>query len=326
MKKDEPKLPISDDKQPNSTGNEEVKSEQVEEKVEETDPIVDAPEESKGTYPVTYDTAIGNKVIRTPKSLSPIGHMTDVVAIATDLGFPSPYEYLKMMVESSSNTITRPGDALILYQKSRELNVGWTIALENIYMIPTTGGTKTALSVHLAKAMLQTRSNVKWIQTKDFAPVYTYVAKIGNEKILVTDLNELSSEYILYETTTAFKNHDYSLDAIPVTYLSTGGKRAIKTYVSEYKFTRKRIIDGEVITDTVVSSFSLQEAMDAGLVKEKGNYYKYPKLMLDHRSFMNGARKIASDILLGMYAPAELDGVEGVTILMDENGNPIKTV
>lgn len=300
-------------------------------KLEDDNQQVNKSENSVDTDEVHYDiseynTKVGNRLVKAPTSLTPIGYMTDVVAISNDLGYGKPYQYLEMMVKHSSNAITRPGDALILYQKSRELNIGWSVALENIYMIPTKGGTKTAISVHLAKAMLRTRSNVTWEQSKDFGHVYKYVAKIGTEVIILDDLDELSYEYVLYDTVTAFKNHDTSSNKIPVTYVTKNGVRVSYDRVSEYIFKRDRKVGNKVITESVTSFFTLKQAEAADLIKPKGNYEKYPNLMLDHRAFMNGARKIAPDIMLGMYAPAELDGVEGVTVLLDKDGNPIKNI
>jgi hypothetical protein len=273
-----------------------------------------------------HNTLIGNKLIKAPKSLTPIGHMTDVVAISNDLGFASPLEYLTFMVKSSTNSITREGDALLLYQKSREINVGWTTALENIYMIPTKGGTKISISVHLAKAMLITRSNVTWKLIKDFEPAYNYLALINDEKVIFKYNEPLPEKHVIYNTTNELKNHDNSNGIIGLIPILKEGKPVIITRVTEYEFRRTRIVNGKNHEDVIHSRFSLKDAEAAELIKPSGNYNKYPNIMIDHRAFMNGARAIAPDILFGMYAPAELDQVEGTTVLLDENGNPIEVI
>lgn len=271
-------------------------------------------------------SSMQNKLATVPKSLTPIGYMTDVVAISHDLGFKNPLEYLTFMVNNSSNSITRPGDALMLYQKSRELNIGWTTALEHIYLIPTKGGTKTAISVHMAKAMLTTRSNVTWKVLKDYEPVYNYLALISGTKVIYGYNDPLPEKHKIYYTTEELKQHDNSTGYVGLIPILKDGKPHVISRVTEYEFRRIRIVNGKEHEDIVTSKFSLKDAEIAGLMKEGGNYYKYPNTMIDHRAFMTGARAIASDILLGMYAPAELDQVEGTTVLLDKEGNPIEVI
>lgn len=270
-------------------------------------------------------TNIGDKLIVTPQSLAPIGHMTDVVAISNDLGFTNPLQYMEYMVKHSTNSLSAVGDGLLLYQKSRELNIGFTTALENIYLIPTGNGTKTSISVHLAKAMLMLRSTTQWELIKEFEPQYDYVSKVDDKLVVYKAGEPLPPNHIIVYSKKEFAEQN-ALGKIALLAVTLEGKLVVKDYVTEYKFTRTFFVDGEKVTKTITSRFSLREAEQAGLIKPKGNYEKYPKLMIDHRAFMNGGRAIAPDILLGMYAPAELSDMEGSTTLLDKDGNPIKKV
>lgn len=255
----------------------------------------------------------------------PIGHATDLVVISNELGFAKPLDYLAHMVKHSTNSLSSEGDALMLYQKSRELNIGWTTALENIYLIPTKGGTKTSISVHLAQAMLRMRSDITWELVREYEPIHTLIGKIGDVKVMYNYNDKYPPNHKIVNSPAEFKEVETAGEYIPLMPVIKNGKFIVEDIVTEYKFTRKRIVNGELKVEVVNSKFSINDANRAGLIKPDGNYEKYPELMLDHRAFMNGARKIAGDILLGMYAPAELsDMEEGSTILLDRDGNPIK--
>lgn len=58
--------------------------------------------------------------------------------------------------------------------------------------------------------------------------------------------------------------------------------------------------------EIAVVSFSLEEARKAGLIKQGGGWEKYPADLLFARCMTRGIRRIAPDIILGMYTVDEL--------------------
>jgi hypothetical protein len=53
--------------------------------------------------------------------------------------------------------------------------------------------------------------------------------------------------------------------------------------------------------------FSYEDAQNAGLIKAGGNWIKYKKTMLQHRSDSIAARKAYPDLFTGCYTPEEID-------------------
>lgn len=62
--------------------------------------------------------------------------------------------------------------------------------------------------------------------------------------------------------------------------------------------------------ETLKSTFSLDDARRAGLIKSGGAWEKYPRDLLFARALMQGARKAAPDVVMGLYTKEELDSIE----------------
>lgn len=58
------------------------------------------------------------------------------------------------------------------------------------------------------------------------------------------------------------------------------------------------------------SEFTIAEAKTAGLVKPGGNWVKSPRDMLFARAVMRACRRVAPDVLAGMYAAEEFEGAD----------------
>ena len=88
-------------------------------------------------------------------------------------------------------------------------------------------------------------------------------------------------------------------------------------YVTEYEFTRYRMINGKEREVHATSHFSFTEAQKADFFG-KDTYKKYPRIMIGHRAFVLGARDIASDVLMGVMESTELKMVEGIDLSPDD--------
>lgn len=64
--------------------------------------------------------------------------------------------------------------------------------------------------------------------------------------------------------------------------------------------------------EVLKSTFSLDDARRAGLIKSGGAWEKYPRDLLFARALMQGARKAAPDVVMGLYTKEELDSIDPV--------------
>ena len=88
-------------------------------------------------------------------------------------------------------------------------------------------------------------------------------------------------------------------------------------YVTEYKFTRYKMINGKEHEVTATSHFSFTEAQAAGLF-DKDTYKKYPRVLIGHRAFTLGARDIAPDAIMGCCEMTELKIINGQDLSNDD--------
>lgn len=98
----------------------------------------------------------------------------------------------------------------------------------------------------------------------------------------------------------------------------------VANYVTSITFYRYSKLLKRVIEET--STYTFKEAQDAGLT-EKDVWKKYPRQMLYARAFSLGARRIANDLLLGIYSIEEMSNErnainfnytdDGQTIIID---------
>lgn len=222
-------------------------------------------------------------------------------------------ELFTEIAKDSNTGVTTPAMAMMLYHKAKELGIGWANAISHMHLVQG----KLGIDIHIIKAILRRPSAMITVEKlEDFRPLYKFVAKdftttyttdtLPANAVIVNDFKDKIQE-----------------GQIPVIYLPTVTVDANGTEVSSiepydyrttYKFTRKKLHpDGKLVTEVVESSFSWQEALVAQLPLDRsGNFntnsawYKYRKLMMDHRAFTFGARDIAADLLLGAYETTEL--------------------
>lgn len=73
-----------------------------------------------------------------------------------------------------------------------------------------------------------------------------------------------------------------------------------------------------------ISTFTMEDARRAGLVRQGGNWEKYPKAMLFARAFTAGARAYCPAVGMGMaiYTPEELEVVAGNAHHAEQEGVP----
>lgn len=249
--------------------------------------------------------------------------------------------FLKKVMATDKGGIKSVNEGLAVLMRAQDLQLPFSTCIEHIHVI----NGKTGVDIHIAKSLLL-RAGVTWECTKDYTPQYQYTD--GNTIYLETQLPDYcvkcrTSKEAEDKTTNdtvgvyplkwymdlkgniynEFQVSDKCVEAINKAHamkLAAEGKFPIMRvpaqpidYVTEYKFTRYKVVNGKERVMTVVSHFSLSEATQAELVT-KDNYKKFPRVMVSHRAFILGARDIADDLLMGVMDTTELKVAEGLDL------------
>nr|DAW71220.1 MAG TPA: hypothetical protein [Crassvirales sp.] len=241
--------------------------------------------------------------------------------------------FLKKYMASDKGGIKSVSDGLAILTRAQDMQLPFSTCVEHIHVI----NGKTGVDIHIVKALLS-RAGVVWECTKDYAPQYQYTD--GNTIYIETQLPDYCVKCrTAKEAIDATKNgsvgvypvqwfqdlkgniynefqvSDKCVHAINKTHalkLANEGSFPIiripaqpVDYVTEYKFTRYKVINGIEREVTCTSHFSYSEAQVADFFK-KDTYTKYARILIGHRAFTYGARDIASDTLMGVMESGEL--------------------
>ena len=248
--------------------------------------------------------------------------------------------YLKSIIGTDKAGFKTIAEGIAIYNRAQDLNLPFTGCIEHIHVI----NGKTGIDIHLIKAMLS-RAAIKWDCTKDYVAQYEYTD--GSNVYIENNLpdyckkcksqkeaNECTDDdivgvypvrfytdikgniYRAYQLNANFKQVSGVIEANA--FLAQGGKQIPVyripsqpvDYVTEYEFTRYKVIHGEKVIQKAKGHFSYSEALAAEFFK-KDTYVKYGRVMIGHRAFTLGARDIASDILFGCMETSELKIVSG---------------
>lgn len=264
-----------------------------------------------------------------------------VINLLDEKQLASAEVFLKKFMTSEKGGIKSIADGLSILARAQDLQLPFTTCIEHIHVI----NNKTGIDIHIIKSLLS-RAGVVWKCTKDYAPQYQYTD--GNTIYLETQLPDycvkcrtakeaidltkddtigvypvqwftdlkgnIYNEFGVSEKCVKAINKQHALK------LASEGKFPVIRipaqpidYVTEYEFTRYRMINGKERVTTAVSHFSYSEAQTAELFK-KDTYKNYARIMIGHRAFTLGARDIANDVLMGCMETTELKIIENAPI------------
>ena len=249
--------------------------------------------------------------------------------------------FLKKVIASDKGGIKSVNEGLAVLMRAQDLQLPFSTCIEHIHVI----NGKTGVDVHIIKSLLS-RAGVTWKCTKDYTPQYQYTD--GNTIYLETQLPEYcvkcrtakDAESITTDDVvgvypvkwfTDLKGNIYNefqvsskcviaINKQHAAKLANEGKFPIIRiaaqpidFVTEYEFTRYKMINGKEREITCKSHFSYSEAQTAELFT-KDTYIKYARILIGHRAFTLGARDIGSDLLMGVMESSELKIVEGIDL------------
>lgn len=245
--------------------------------------------------------------------------------------------FLKKIMVSDKGGIKSVNEGLAVLMRAKDLQLPFSSCIEHIHVI----NGKTGIDIHIIRSLLS-RVGVTWKCTKDYAPQYEYTD--GNTIYLGTQLPEYcvkcrNAKEAEERTTddvvgvypvrwyadlkgSIYRENEISdkcvkaINRIHATKLASEGKFPVIRiaaqpidFVTEYEFTRYRVINGKEVVTNATSHFSYKEACAAGFFDKDGGkdtYKKYGRIMIGTRAFTYGARDIASDVLMGCYETSEL--------------------
>ena len=284
-------------------------------------------------------SALTTTVHRTPTTSLNALNLFDEKQIAAAESF------LTRIMRSDKGGIKSVNDGLAIMMRANDLQLPFSTCIEHIHVI----NGKTGVDIHIIKALLS-RAGVTWECTKDYAPQYQYTDgdNIYNETQLPTYCVKCRSAKEAETATTEdvvgvyplrwyadLKGNIYNqfgitdkcviaLNKAHALKIANEGKFPVIRiaarpidYVTEYKLTRYRMINGKERVQEAVSHFSLSEAQAADMFT-KDTYKKYPRIMIGHRAFVYGARDIASDLLMGVMETTELKSIEGIDLAPED--------
>lgn len=249
--------------------------------------------------------------------------------------------FLKKFMTSEKGGIKSVADGLAILTRAQDLQLPFSTCIEHIHVI----NGKTGVDIHIIKSLLS-RAGVVWECTKDYTPQYQYTD--GNTIYLETQLpqyvvkcrtakeaEEKTNDDVVgvypVKWYTDLKGNIYNefqisdkcvkcINKVQALNVAKEGKFPIirvnaqpVDFVTEYKFTRYKMINGKEHKIVSVSHFSYTEAQNAGLF-DKDTYKKYFRILIGHRAFTLGARDIASDVIIGCQETTELKIVNDVDI------------
>lgn len=253
-----------------------------------------------------------------------VNQSTQVVTTSFE-DFKSLDDMLKFgetICKSNLSPLKTPQDVVAALLMGRELGMGVMVSINNIY--PING--KASSGIHIIAGQLL-KAGISYKVLSDYEPVFAIAIKGAPD-------GEGKATYI------TVKKEPYSYE------LKDGeirGKSVIDI-VTIIEFSRVlKQPDGSFIPMTIVSKFyksDIPEDFISG-AKAKDNYLKYENVMMYTRCFTNGSKRIADDVILGLYETSELADAnnvpykveDGVATIIDSNpkqkenvGNPTSNV
>lgn len=272
---------------------------------------------------------VSHQVTTTNKNLGVVNLLDDKQLAAAEV-------FLKKIMTSDKGGIKSVNEGLAILMRANDLNLPFSTCIEHIHVI----NGKTGVDVHIIKSLLS-RAGVIWKCTKDYTPQYQftdgtniysetqlpdYVIKCRNAKEAEEATKDETVGVYPVHWYTDLKGNIYNEQQVSdkcvkcinkahaMNVVKEGKFPVIRVpaqpidYVTEYEFTRYKVINGKEHIMTTKSHFSFSEAQAADFFT-KDTYKKYARVMIGHRAFVLGARDIASDLLFGVMETSELDTV-----------------
>ncbi len=240
----------------------------------------------------------------------------------------------KDLIASGKMNVKTPSEALAMYIKSQELGLPFITATDHMHMI----NGKAGVDIHVLRAMVLTAGGIYWETIQDYQPLYEYkdntgaTIAIGYSDDCLPDSFDIpkgKDPDELKHSAINIKNKGNIPVFKSISYVDMGDNIKRINYGTIIKF--ERIItmsDNTKRTIVEYGKFTTKDMVVAGLHLRKNgevNYSSphllYENVLQEHRSWTFGARKIAADILMGLYEIKELYDMTDVKYNVDDTGS-----
>lgn len=226
-------------------------------------------------------------------------------------------EVFTQIASSKISGIESAADAMVVYYKCHDLGISWSMGLDHMFNIDG----KTGVDIHIIYAMVLKDNDIKFRILKNADYVYQYVTKNG----IYTDEDKPDNLVVVSPNPTEAETKPIkdagNIPAIKqkeILFTYKIGNIDVPFYNREAVIEFTRIRENDTLTS--VGKFSNKDAYIAGLLtkdngelKLKSAWFKYNENQLYVRAFTMGARRIASDKLLGVYEKTELYDVKDIS-------------
>lgn len=249
-------------------------------------------------------------------------HNAELVPISwtNEVSFDTMLEHASKLVSSALVPFKKPEDLVLVWQYGKDIGLSFSQAINELYPIPGSGGTRVCAGVHIHEAILLA-GDIKYQIIEDAVEVQHY--KIKGLGTVILSMKEVQSkiEDSYYQIVTAAdfdsngkltveKTAKFMIMRVDCPQLPEGypNKR------TSIRFIRKSKNIDEVV------DYYLHEAAEAGFLS-KSNWGQHQRAMLYARCFTKGAKRYGSDLLKNLGEVSEVAQYSGVDYEIDENGN-----
>jgi len=242
----------------------------------------------------------------------------------------------KDMVASGKMNVKTTAEAIVMFLKARELNLPFITASDHMHMV----NGKAGVDIHILRAKILMAGFIYWETETDYEPLYEYRDNTNAVVDVCYNDNQLPDIYVIPNGNTSdLLKEDVariiSIGKIPVfksvQMLNVGNGSKIANRGTVIRFERQIVMpNGEQKILTEKGRFTTRETFEAGLhlkkdgiVNEYSPHLAYQQVMQEHRAWTYGARKIGSDIILGLYEIKELYDINKTYYTITEEGNAV---
>lgn len=267
------------------------------------------------------------------KELVPIDQVQnkDLVPMSgfNDIGLPNDpklqLQYLREIAEGQNAGVTSTGDVIMLASMAKEFGMGISAAIRNIHIMKDKkkGTSKMILSYHVLKALLEKYNDIiDYECIMPYGPIYQYITADG----LQIPGNNLPSNANIVALAELEQLGGNLLNVAPLPATDAKGNMlGIPLTIDNgitYRFSRLRPVlgqKGKFEVRSIEQSFYLSMAVKQGLWKEAGMWDKRPDIMCEKTCIVEGFRKIASDLAMGMMTNVDF-GIDDERMDIDTEG------
>ena len=239
-----------------------------------------------------------------------------------ETGFDTMLEYAEKLVKSSIVPFKTGADLMMAWQFGKDIGLSFSQSTNELYPIPSKGGTRMSAGVHIHEAILL-HGGVTYVIIEDAVEIEYY--KVGGLGVLKLSMKEIM-EGVKTKEYQILKAVDFDADKkLKTDFVQTGTyllkriacptlKEGFTDRRTRIKFTRES--NGmEMCIDYLMS-----EAVAAGLIT-KSNWSAFLVDMLYTRCFTRGSKRIASDLLKNLKETSAMANLAGIQVHIRAGGH-----